>query len=341
VSILLPVRDAAAWVRNAVESLLAQTQRSWELIAVDDGSRDASADLLSAAATSDDRIRVSATSAQHRGIVAALNLGLSEARAPLVARMDADDCMHRRRLELQKRALDDDPDLFASTCRVQAFPSWSLGEGMRRYLDWQNSLLEPEDLARERFIESPLLHPTAMMRTSELRERLGGWRDAGWPEDWDLFLRAFELGMRFRRVPRCLYRWRLHARQATRCDVRYDESAFRRARAHYLARHVLAHAGGRETWILGAGPVGKKLGKALAREGVELGGFADIDERKIGGQVRDGSKHWPVIDAGVLEAMRSRVVAIASVGQRGARDQIRSRLRAWGWSEGEDFLTAA
>jgi len=341
VSVLMPVRDAARWLRETVASLFAQTETCWELIAVDDGSGDGSLDLLTVLAAHDERIRVFATGAERRGIVSALNLGLDEVRAPLVARMDADDCMHPRRLEVQSQALDDDPGLFATTCRVQAVPKQSLGEGMRRYLDWQNSLVEPEDLARERFIESPLLHPTAMMRTPALREQLGGWNDAGWPEDWDLFLRAFELGMRFRRVPRSLYRWRLHAGQATRCDSRYDEAAFRRARAHYLARHMSMHADGRETWILGAGPVGKKLGKALAREGAAVGGFADIDAKKIGGHVRDGDKIWPVIDTAALEQMRSRVLAIASVGTRGARDEIRGRLRSWGWLEGEDFLAAA
>ena len=88
-SVLLPVRDAGAALCDSLDSLGAQTLARHEVIAVDDGSRDASGERLLARAARDPRLRVFRT--PPRGIAAALNLALAEARAPFVARMDADD----------------------------------------------------------------------------------------------------------------------------------------------------------------------------------------------------------------------------------------------------------
>src|SRR5215467_8580428 len=89
VSVLLPVRDAAPWLSRALASLARQTLADHEVIAIDDGSRDGSGAMLEEAARLDPRIVVRHTPA--RGLPAALDLALSLARAPWVARQDADD----------------------------------------------------------------------------------------------------------------------------------------------------------------------------------------------------------------------------------------------------------
>src|SRR5207302_5806696 len=89
VSVLMPVYNAGPYLRAAVQSVLRQTFRDFELVAVDDGSSDQSASILRRYADQDLRVRV--IDAPHRGIVATLNDGLYAARGGLVARMDADD----------------------------------------------------------------------------------------------------------------------------------------------------------------------------------------------------------------------------------------------------------
>jgi hypothetical protein len=106
-SVLLPVRDAAASLDACLDSLAAQTLADHEVVAVDDGSRDGSGELLRARARSDPRLRVLCL--PPRGLVPALNLALGEARAPLVARMDADDRARRDRLTLQAERLGGTP----------------------------------------------------------------------------------------------------------------------------------------------------------------------------------------------------------------------------------------
>jgi len=342
VSVLLPVRDAGRWLVEAIESVLAQSEASFELLLIDDGSRDTSAAIIDDHARRDPRIRVLATSDGNRGIAPALTLALAQARAPYVARMDADDRMHPRRLEMQLAALDDEPGLFGVSCRTRGFPDHDIRDGMREYLQWQNGLLTCEELARDRFIESPVVHPSMTMRTAILRDTLDGWRETVWAEDWDLFLRVFEAGLRLRRLPEVLLEWRLHAAQATRTDARYSEEALLAARAHFLARHLRRDVSTtRNVWILGAGPVGKHLIKALAREGVGSSGLADVDPRKIGGVVRDGARRWPVVAHSCLRQQVPRPFAISAVSGGAARDRVRAELAGWGWTEGADFVVAA
>ena len=99
VSVLMGVRDGAAHVREAVDSILAQTLADLELIVVDDGSTDGTVAILSA--VRDPRVRVERRPPE--GLTRALNHALGRARAPLVARLDADDVARPERLAPQPR----------------------------------------------------------------------------------------------------------------------------------------------------------------------------------------------------------------------------------------------
>src|SRR5262249_27841997 len=144
-----------------------------------------------------------------RGLPAALGLALSLARAPWVARQDADDVSHRSRLERQLAWLADHPDLDGLGTRVRLFPDEATGAGMRRWASWHNSLLTHDAMRRELMIDSPLAHGTAMIRRAAL-EAVGGWRERGWAEDLDLWVRLFAHGARFGKLDRVLYGWRQH-----------------------------------------------------------------------------------------------------------------------------------
>jgi glycosyltransferase involved in cell wall biosynthesis len=106
VSVLLPVRDEEPFLVECLESLSAQTLADFEVVAVDDGSTDATFEILEAHARADSRFRV-----LHRepaGMVAASERARAEARAPLLARMDADDVALPQRLELQVAAIEEE-----------------------------------------------------------------------------------------------------------------------------------------------------------------------------------------------------------------------------------------
>jgi glycosyltransferase involved in cell wall biosynthesis len=335
VSVLLPCCNAAATLPACLDSLASQTLTDIEIILVDDGSTDATADLLRERARRDARFR--GVSQPHGGIIPALNRGLAACSAPLVARMDADDLCHPTRLEKQSALLAARPELAAAGCLVRGFPPEEVRAGFAIYLDWLNALTEPAEIAREIFIESPLPHPSVMLRRVWL-EQAGGYQDHGWAEDYDLWLRLHLAGAQFAKVPETLLDWRESPARLTRTDSRYALENFLRAKAHYLMRGPLR---GRDAVIIwGAGMVGRRIGKHLLREGAPLAAFIDIDPRKIG-RTRRGK---PILPAEALPAEWSRhahPVLLAAVGARGARALIRARLTALGLVEGADWWGVA
>lgn len=333
VSVLLPVRDAIATLGACLDSLAAQTLADHEVIAVDDGSRDGSGELLLARARLDPRLRVRRT--PPRGLVPALSLSLAEARAPLVARMDADDVALAERLFLQVERLERDRSVDVLGCRVALFasPGEAPGEGMRAYVEWQNALLDHEAIFRDRFVESPIVHPSVAMRAEALR-RLGGWRAFDGPEDYDLWLRALAAGLRFAKLAETLLMWRDGNGRLTRKDPRYAAGRFLALKLEALARGPLA--GGRPAVVWGAGPVGKAWSSALRARGHPVAAFVEVDPRKIGRSLH-GSPVLPVADASRLRGP----LHLAAVGQKGARERIRAEALRLGLEEGRDLVAVA
>ena len=109
VAIVLPVYNAVETVARAIGSILCQTEEDHELIIVDDGSTDGSRDVIEETVGGDSRVRV-VHHDSNRGVVAAANHGHELARAELVARMDADDWSHPKRIEKQVEFLRENPD---------------------------------------------------------------------------------------------------------------------------------------------------------------------------------------------------------------------------------------
>ncbi|HLP08863.1 MAG TPA: glycosyltransferase family 2 protein [Opitutaceae bacterium] len=334
VSVLLPVYNAAGTLPAALASLRAQTLVDWELLAVDDGSTDATPILLSAAAAADPRIRVLAQ--PHSGIVAALNLGLSAARTPLVARFDADDECHPERLARQVAFLRDHPEIGLCATQVAYGGDTAANRGYALHVEWTNALLSPAEIALNRFIESPVAHPSVMFRR-ELVAAHGGYREHAWPEDYEMWLRWLDAGVNFAKIPAPLVRWNDPPQRLSRTHPRYAVDAFYACKCHYLARwlrHELALD--RPLYLRGAGKVTRRRFAALAAEGVRLAGYVDVAARKLGARIAG----LPVLAPEAVPPAGECFI-LGAVGTRGARDFIRAQLRAQGRSEGRDFLMVA
>jgi glycosyltransferase involved in cell wall biosynthesis len=188
VSVLMPVLDAEPFLEEAIESILGQSFGDFELLALDDGSTDASPRMLEAFAARDARVRV--LHGEHGGLARRLNQGIEQARGELVARMDADDVAHPERFARQVEYLRAHPECVAvgtDTLEVDSerWPIRTLGV-MAAHEEIDARLLEGDGGA--------LVHASAMYRGEALRA-LGGYRvelEAG--EDVDLHLRLAERG---------------------------------------------------------------------------------------------------------------------------------------------------
>jgi glycosyltransferase involved in cell wall biosynthesis len=185
-SVIMPVRNGAEWLAEAVASVRAQDFGDFEFLIVDDGSDDGTAAMLSSLAADDRRVRLLRQPPQ--GIVAALNNAIVAARGPYLARLDADDRARPDRLGRQ----------FAF---MQAHPEIGLVGTFAERIDAAGNVvgrLAPPTghTGLERVLRrtNPFIHSSVMMRTALVR-RLGGYRAAfRAAEDYDLWLRMAETG---------------------------------------------------------------------------------------------------------------------------------------------------
>jgi hypothetical protein len=206
VTVLMPVRNGERYLDAAVGSILTQTFSDLELLVVDDGSTDESLSMLQAHAANDARVRVETQPG--RGVAAALNRGLANARGRYVARMDADDISVTGRLAQQVSLLERDPTLVLVGSCVDVLDA---GGSVVARLDQPSAA----DAVRDQLIDGNcIVHPTVVFRTDAVRGA-GGYRSCFvHAEDYDLWLRLSEK-YRLANVPERLLGYRVHPDQVT------------------------------------------------------------------------------------------------------------------------------
>lgn len=328
ITVLMPVRNAASTLPTAVDSILRQSFEDYELLIIDDHSTDFAFQAL---VDRDPRIRVIPNPGN--GLVDALNFGIQSANGDWIARMDGDDIACADRLAMQRQYAIQNTSIGLIGAQVQIFRDdndQSPAEGYRHYQQWINQLTEPDQISRERFIESPIPHPTAFIRSETLKSA-GGYRDCGWAEDYDLWLRLAERGVRMGKPQGILLRWRDHDGRLSRTADQYSARQFLRLKAHFLARYFRHYS---EICIWGAGPNGKKLFDYLDADGTTVSQFIDVHPRRIGGMARGR----PVRSSEDIHEINEPI--IVAVGSRGARAEIRTALGASGRVEGDSYVFA-
>ena len=206
VSVVMSVYNGERFLREAVESILGQSLREFEFIAIDDGSTDASFSILDSYRARDTRLRV--YHQENKGLVDALNRGCALARGNYIARMDADDIAMTNRLQRQMEVMESHPEVGVLGSAVQ-------------FIDPSGKpLLTGRNPATDREVRSALLqgcpfwHPTVVMR-KDCFISAGGYRkvvvDA---EDNDLWLRMADR-CQLTNLQEALLKYRLHPYQVT------------------------------------------------------------------------------------------------------------------------------
>lgn len=211
ISVLMTVYNAGNYLRPAIDSILCQDADDFELVVVDDGSRDGSAELL--AGLTDPRVAL--IRAPHAGLVTALNLGIKKTRGAYIARMDQDDIARPDRLRVQSAYLDRHPEIGILCSNVRIIN----GEG--RVTGQQRARIESRAKLRDgllyRAAMKPIIHPSVMMRR-EVVDRLGGYREFSSAEDRDFWLRASR-EFEFYRLEEELLDYRIHAGGISRVKI--------------------------------------------------------------------------------------------------------------------------
>ncbi len=262
ISIIMPVRNAARFLPLTLPSILAQTFKNWELIAVNDHSTDLSEEILNQFAVVDLRVKV--LNNPGNGIISALQHAYNHAKGSLITRMDADDLMPPVKLELLKKALTHNPDKYVSTGLVKAFGDPEpCGKGFARYADRLNKFLLSAEPWLYVYADCLIPSPCWMMHRSAF-ERIGAFNGEQYPEDYELCFRMYAAGCSIATVPAILHLWRDHGMRVSRTGANYAEPEFFDLKVSRFLQ--LDYDKSKPLVIFGTGPKGKKMVKSLQNQ---------------------------------------------------------------------------
>jgi glycosyltransferase involved in cell wall biosynthesis len=232
ISVVAAAYNAQRYLAEMLDSYLAQTFGDFELVVVDDGSTDATGEILRSYAQKDSRLKV--VSIQHAGIVGAANAGLQAARAELIARADADDIAMPNRLQKQFDFMRERPEVVA------------VGSRMILIEPYGSPLFTTEHVLDHESIDAGLMRgggwmmpqPAAMIRR-EPTLRVGAYRkEYEWSEDLDLFLRLAEVG-RLANIAEPLVKYRIHPNSSNHTKREIQQQLKRKLVAEAYARRGL------------------------------------------------------------------------------------------------------
>ena len=231
-SVVITVFNGERFLREAIDSVLSQTFRDFELIIINDGSTDGTAAMLDSYARSDPRVRV--YHEEHKGRVESLNRGCGLARGKYIALMDADDVSTPDRLERQIGFLENHEKVGLLGGAFEGI------DDQGRWVFLEQLPLEDEPIrAAFRSFSFPVCNPTVVMRKQAF-DATGGYRAQFLhAEDYDFFYRIIE-GWRVANLSDVVLRKRIHSKQISVCHLRQEILS-------HLAAHALALARQRDS----------------------------------------------------------------------------------------------
>lgn len=278
ISVVIPYFNAQDTLYNAIQSILNQSFKDFECILVDNNSTDQSLQIAQDIKAKDSRIILAHEPQQ--GVSHASVLGSSMAQSPYIARMDADDISYPNRLALQYECLQKNKHYGAVGGLVHFGGDKTTASGLNRFVEWNNQIISNKEILLNRFVEAPIINPTAMWR-KDIEIQFGGYRHGNFPEDYELWLRWLQHGVQFTKVPHHILRWNDSEGRLTRNDNRYSIDAFYKIKAYYLSKWLqefnplYPHV-----YIWGAGRQIRKRVRFLSDEGISVTGYIDISHKR-------------------------------------------------------------
>lgn len=223
ISIILPAYNAALYIGEAIESLLKQTFRDFELIIIDDGSQDETLEKIKS--FKDERIKLHKNET-NLGIIRSLNKGLKLAQGEYVARMDADDISLPKRLEIQYNFLEENKNIIGCGAYMKTF-------GATKEL-WAGPH-KPEEVKAALLFFNVLNHPTMLLRRS-LFDNDSYLYSEDYPhaEDYELWTRISRKFL-LSNIPKVLLRYRLHEKSVSSSHHQEQSASFYKAVLGLLA----------------------------------------------------------------------------------------------------------
>jgi len=270
ISIIMPVKNAAHFLPETLNSIINQTEKNWELLAVNDNSTDNTQEILTSFAKNDNRIKVITNSGN--GIIDALQMGYAKSTGNLLTRMDADDIMATNRLATQKKQLLHAGKSHLALGLVNYFSAAPLGDGYKRYETWLNELTQNGTNFSDIYKECVVASPCWMIYREDFNSTI-------YPEDYDLTFRFYKNNLKCIPSQEILHYWRDYPERTSRNDAHYADSSFINIKiSHFLA---IDYEKSKKLILWGAGKKGKNIAKHLIEKKIPFDWICD-NPKKIG-----------------------------------------------------------
>ena len=327
ISIVLPFYNAETTLGRAIDSIAAQNFKNFECILINNNSTDRSIVIAQDWVSKDNRFIL--IHEEMQGVMYASNKGSDYARGAYVSRMDADDFSHSDRLKLQSEFLDANPDYGAVAGLVKHISHSENTKGFARYVEWVNSVKSYKEIMNSRFIESPIVNPSAMWR-KEVADKFGMYKDGDFPEDYEMWLRWLREGVKIKKLEDTVLDWYDSDERLTRTQSIYSDSSFYRIKTKYLAswleKNNPFHP---HIAVWGASRISRRRANLLKQYGIEIDFYIDTKRnRQLDKKVIYYSEIPPP----------DKTFILTYIKQMDARDEIQDFLHDRRYIEGVNYL---
>ncbi len=330
ISVILPFYNAVNTIERAILSIVEQSIKDFECILIDNNSTDGSTKIAQKFVNSDPRFKL--ISEKKQGVTFASNAGWKMSRGQYVARMDADDKSYPQRLKMQSEFLDGNADYDAVATMVKHISHSDNTGGMARFVEWSNKIITYEEILHNRFIELPIVNPTAMWRR-ETALANGMYMHGTFPEDYEMWLRWLDSSVKIIKLDTVLFDWHDSDNRLTRTNPLYSYNSFYGIKTKYLAKWLQNNNPFHpKVAIWGASKISRRRAKLLEEYGIEICCYIDTKKnRQIGSKVY----YYEDIPA------PDKIFVVTYIKQLEARDEIRFFLSERGFAEGVNFIVAS
>lgn len=327
VSILTPFKNTAPYLKDCLNSIMAQSYDNWELLLVNDGSTDHSLDIVNSYSSKDARIKVFQNNGS--GIIKALRLAFENSDGQFITRMDSDDIMAAKKIEILVSKLLEKGSGHVSTGLVKYFSEKGISDGYDRYEKWLNELTRKGANYSEIYKECVIASPCWMVSREDLI-KCQAFEPNRYPEDYDLTFRFYQNGLKCIPCDELLHHWRDYDTRTSRTHIHYAQNYFLDIKLHYFLN--LHYDKKRPLTIWGAGFKGKTIAKQLVEHDISFYWICD-NPKKIGKSIYG----QPLLAFEEL-AQFNHPQSIVTVANEAAQKEIRSYLHAQEMKPMEDYF---
>lgn len=279
VSILTPFKNTSQFLPECLNSIIDQSHTHWELLIINDHSTDHSHELVESYAKKDSRIRLFKNTGY--GIIEALRLAFIQSKGKFITRMDSDDVMHPKKLEIMLKALQSHGRQHVALGLVKYFSDKGISDGYSRYETWLNELTKQGVNYSEVYKECVIPSPCWMIHREDLIA-CEAFDPNRYPEDYDLTFRFYK--HQYHCIPsnHLLHFWRDYQTRTSRTHIHYAQNYFLEIKLHYFLE--LDYDTSRTLTVWGAGTKGKTIAKQLKKKKIPFIWICD-NPKKLGKRI--------------------------------------------------------